>query len=205
MNLLKNIILIIISLLASQFLMYYIIDEIIVTFVNSPVPYLVGRILLAFIIFVSIKFLLKEFKVDSVYVDLAMILYFILLASITLFKGNETSRDFNFIPFNFISYAAEVNLSIFIPAILVNLLLLVPLAVYLRLKKIRFTFACKMILSASLLIEVLQFLTARGTFDVDDLLLNTIGACLGYFAANALHNQITKTNLTNSTRLPSEM
>ncbi|WP_322922437.1 VanZ family protein [Paenibacillus campi] len=31
-----------------------------------------------------------------------------------------------------------------------------------------------------LLLEILQFITRRGTFDVDDIMLNTIGACLGY-------------------------
>jgi glycopeptide antibiotics resistance protein len=198
-KLLKNIILVVLSLLTSQFLMYYFIDEIIVMFVNSSVPYIVGRILLGFVIFVIFKFLLKEFEIDSIYVDLAMILYSILLGSITLYKGNLTSRDYNFIPFNFLNYVSEVNLSIFIPAILINILLLVPLAAYLRIKYIQFSLAWKIIFSTSLLIEVLQFITARGTFDVDDLLLNTVGGCLGYFVVNLIRNQITKTKLSNST------
>lgn len=204
MKLLKNIILVVLSLLTSQFLMYYFIDEIIVMFVNSPVPYIIGRVLLGFVIFVSLKFLLKEFEIDPIYVDLAMILYSILLASITLYKGSLASRDYNFIPFNFLHYVSEVNLSIFIPAILINTLMLVPLAAYLRIKNIKFAFAWKIIFSTSLIIELLQFITARGTFDVDDLLLNTVGGCLGYFAVNLIHNQITKTKLSDSARLPSE-
>ena len=33
---------------------------------------------------------------------------------------------------------------------------------------------------ASVLIEVIQLFSKVGSFDVDDLLLNTIGGCLGY-------------------------
>jgi glycopeptide antibiotics resistance protein len=33
---------------------------------------------------------------------------------------------------------------------------------------------------ASLTIEIIQFITSRGIFDVDDLILNTIGGLLGY-------------------------
>ncbi|WP_411349919.1 VanZ family protein [Paenibacillus sp. WLX2291] len=31
-----------------------------------------------------------------------------------------------------------------------------------------------------LVLEILQLITRRGTFDVDDIVLNTLGACLGY-------------------------
>ncbi|MGM0898092.1 MAG: VanZ family protein [Bacillota bacterium] len=195
---LKNFMLIVIALMVSQFFMYYFIDDVIVMFVNSPVPYIIGRFLLGFTIFVSLKFLLKEFEIDSIFVDLAMILYFILVGSITLYKGNIRSSDYNFIPFNFLNYVSEVNLSISIPAISINLLLLVPLAVYLRIKNIKFALTWKIILSTSLMIELLQFFTMRGTFDVDDLLLNTIGGCLGYFSANLVHNQIAKAKPSNS-------
>lgn len=200
MNIVKNFILVVLSLLISQVLMYYIIDEIIVMFVNSSVPYIIGRFLLGFVIFVSMKFLLKEFEIDSVYVNLAMVLYLILVGSITLYKGNLRSSDYNFIPFNFLNDVSEVNLSISIATISINVLLLVPLAVYLRMKNIKFALAWKIILLTSLTIELLQFFTMRGKLDVDDLLLNTIGGCLGYCSADLVHNQITKAKPSNSSR-----
>ncbi len=41
------------------------------------------------------------------------------------------------------------------------------------------TFACGFLLSLG--VEIFQLVTKIGSFDVDDLLLNTIGACIGYF------------------------
>ena len=40
--------------------------------------------------------------------------------------------------------------------------------------------------SFSLLVECTQLVTRVGTFDVDDLMLNTLGGCLGY----ALHRLV---------------
>ena len=37
----------------------------------------------------------------------------------------------------------------------------------------------------SLIIESVQLLTKRGTFDVDDLIMNTLGALVGYFLSAA--------------------
>ncbi|MFD1888095.1 VanZ family protein [Paenibacillus wenxiniae] len=37
-----------------------------------------------------------------------------------------------------------------------------------------------------LLLELLQLVTRRGTFDVDDIILNTLGACLGYVGLHSV-------------------
>lgn len=200
MHLLKNFVLIVLSLLTSQFVMYYFIDELIVVFAASPVPYIIGRFFLAFVIFGCFKFLMKEFEIESIYINLAMILYLIFLFSITLFRGNSKSTDSNFMPFNFLTYASEANLSTFTAAVLINMLILAPLGVYLRIKNIKFTFSWQVILYGSLLIEGLQFFTRRGSFDVEDLMLNTIGGGLAYLVVSLIHNQFPKAKLSNSFR-----
>lgn len=200
MHLLKNFILIVLSLLTSQFVMYYFIDELIVVFAASPIPYILGRFLLAFVIFGCFKFLMKEFEIESIYINLAMILYLIFLFSITLFRGNSKSTDSNFMPFNFLTYASEANLSTFTTAVLINMLMLAPLGAYLRIKNIKFTFSWQVILYGSLIIEGLQFFTKRGSFDVDDLMLNTIGGALAYLVVGLIHTQIPKAKLSNSFR-----
>jgi glycopeptide antibiotics resistance protein len=41
-------------------------------------------------------------------------------------------------------------------------------------------------LSASLMIECIQLLTGLGSFDVDDLILNTLGTLMGYFISKRI-------------------
>lgn len=200
MHLLKNFILIVLSLLTSQFVMYYLIDEIIVVFTASSAPYIIGRFLLGFVVFGCFKVVIKEFEIESVYINLAMILYLIFLFSITLFRGDSKSYDSNFMPFNFLSYASEANLSTFTAAVFINLLLLGPLGAYLRIKNRKFTFSWQVILYGSLIIEGLQFFTKRGSFDVDDLMLNTLGGVLAYVAVGLIHNQISKGKFFSSFR-----
>ena len=69
-----------------------------------------------------------------------------------------------------------------------NLLLFVPLGFYLpffmkKLKKLR----CYMLVVAVLIIavEVIQLLTYSGSLDIDDFILNFIGALIGFFVCNS--------------------
>ncbi len=67
--------------------------------------------------------------------------------------------------------------------VLLNVALLVPLGVLLPLlaKPFRKWYASLVAgLAASLCIETVQYLTARGLFDIDDLFNNTLGAVIGY-------------------------
>lgn len=201
MTFLKNALLIVLSLLLSQVLMYYLIDEVIVMFAVSPAPYILGRFLLAFFIYMSLKFLFKEFEVEPIYIDLAMVLYLIFLFSATLYRGDRKTSDYNLMPFDFLSYISEVNLSTFIAALLINMMLFLPGGVYLYIKKIKFAYSWQIVFCSSLLIEVLQFFTKRGSFDVDDLTLNTAGGCLGFLMASMLHNRIAKEKQTTASKL----
>jgi len=73
--------------------------------------------------------------------------------------------------------------SISVQNLLGNLLMFLPLGVYLPLiwKKCR-TFLHTLLLSLGVLIviELLQFITLLGTLDIDDLILNMCGIILGY-------------------------
>lgn len=201
MTFLKNALLIVLSLLLSQVLMYYLIDEVIVMFAVSPVPYILGRFLLAFFIFMSFKLLLKEYEVDPIYIDLAFVLYLIFLFSATLYRGDGKTSDYNLMPFDFLNYISEVNLSTFIAALLISVMLFVPKGAYLYIKKIKFAYSWQILLSSSLVIELLQFFTKRGSFDIDDLILNTAGGCLGFLLAKFVYIRITQEKQTTATKL----
>ena len=47
----------------------------------------------------------------------------------------------------------------------------------------------------SLIIEFLQLITHRGYFEIDDIILNTLGCAIGYFILRAAEKLFTKTDL----------
>lgn len=151
---------------------------------------------------ISEKYKEKPLKINII---VWFILYFILLSTLTLFDdyfyrgnfaifgwnkdmlNNYMQNSFNIIPFttiipyiiNFIK--GDVAPYIFVYNIIGNFIALMPFAFFLPLlfeKQKRFkTFLCTMI-GIVLGIEILQFITFSGSCDIDDVILNTLGACL---------------------------
>lgn len=77
-----------------------------------------------------------------------------------------------------------MNTNIVVVNLLGNLLWFAPLGLFIPIlfgKRIRSfrSFLITMIMIL-LLVEILQFLTMRGFFDIDDILLNLAGACIFY-------------------------
>lgn len=95
----------------------------------------------------------------------------------------------NFVPFKTIStyinaiFSGNMNLDIPLKNLFGNLLMFLPMGIYLpyfikRLKRIgSFSVTFMIIL---LVIEITQSLSRRGSFDIDDFILNTIGALIGF-------------------------
>jgi glycopeptide antibiotics resistance protein len=85
-----------------------------------------------------------------------------------------------------------------------SILLFIPLGFLLPVlnKKFnRFNKTIKISLALSLTIEILQYLFRVGQFDIDDIILNTIGSILGFYALKVtflLYNFILKTNVKKS-------
>lgn len=81
-----------------------------------------------------------------------------------------------------------------------NILLFLPLGYLLplvirKMRKLRFVFIISFF--SSFAIETAQFYFAERIFDVDDILLNTLGACVGYllFAVSHLIYKVIKGNI----------
>lgn len=99
----------------------------------------------------------------------------------------ETS---NIIPFSTIigyisgTISNDINTSIVIINLVTNLLLFAPMGFFIpilfqdKIKNIKQFIA--MIIILTLLVEILQFITYRGSTDIDDIILNTIGASIVY-------------------------
>lgn len=147
--------------------------------------------------------LVKFFKKLCLF--LVLVLYLLILTQQILFKYipfTEVINHFrladhkyhwrsnNFIPFktiNFYLYLANVNLIIRIKNLVGNIIGFMPFAFLcpLLFKKFRnFKVVILTTFSLSLSYEVLQLLFELGSFDVDDLILNTIGGFLGYLLFN---------------------
>lgn len=121
----------------------------------------------------------------SVYVIL--LIYFMFFAE-SLGRGIVSSAyHYNLEPFKeisrFITYRDRLGMEVVIANLLGNVLAFVPFGLFLPgLINNRFGFMGMTLLSfdLSLFIELLQLASKVGSFDVDDLILNTIGGLLGY-------------------------
>ena len=108
--------------------------------------------------------------------------YFILLIWLVLFKFATNlseiprMRSINLIPFY---YNQETNTHL--REILYNIIVFVPLGVYVQILKEDWEKAkkCMVVLLTSFLFEVVQFVFAIGASDVTDLIGNTIGGIVG--------------------------
>ena len=102
----------------------------------------------------------------------------------------------NFKPFEMIVFYAKgdrVNPDIALNNLLGNIILFLPLGVLLPF----LFYKCKSLLTViaiafctSLLVEMLQFCLQIGMADIDDVLLNTFGAILGYFVARGIFSML---------------
>lgn len=109
-------------------------------------------------------------------------------ASKQLFDFTMWESNVNFMPFKMIKFYAtnNVNLDIAINNLFGNIILLLPLGLLLPF----LFYKCKNLLSVitiafctSLAIECIQFSLQIGMADIDDILLNTFGAMIGYTIA----------------------
>ncbi len=100
----------------------------------------------------------------------------------------------------FIKYREYVGFDIFVINILGNVIAFMPFGFLLPLidrKYRRFFYVAFLSLLFSLAVEGIQMLTHVGIFDVDDILLNTIGGVLGYLlfsVANWIYRRLIKSN-----------
>lgn len=112
------------------------------------------------------------------------LIYLALLVWIVLFKQQfsihdlDTVRSINLIPFY---YDKDVGTAFHLKEVLENLLLFVPMGIYLQMLLSKWRFHGKLIIIAgtSLLLEMVQYVLAIGRSDITDLLTNTAGGFLG--------------------------
>lgn len=140
-------------------------------------------------------------KIKTIF-KVLFILYLVLLIKVILFKyplfmtvsmfKESFNTPFstklmysNFMPFKTISYylAGKPSLSVAKINLIGNIIAFIPFGaivpvLFKKFRSMKFTILFSFLLS--LLFEIIQLLTSIGAFDVDDIMLNVIGAILGY-------------------------
>jgi glycopeptide antibiotics resistance protein len=126
-------------------------------------------------------------------VAVVFILYFIVLFYFLFFSeefgrtDTERMYRYNLVPFKeigrFIRYRRVLGTQAVLLNILGNVVAFMPFGTFLPVfvkRCRRFWFTALYSFELSLVAEILQLLSKVGTFDVDDILLNTIGGMLGF-------------------------
>ena len=118
---------------------------------------------------------------------IAGLVYFLFFADMLDRVGIERSYHYNVIPFReirrFIVYADLLGPMAVISNLFGNIVIFMPfgfLVPILGRKKRNFWFTSLLSFALSLAVECIQLVTRTGCFDVDDLILNTLGAAIGY-------------------------
>lgn len=145
-------------------------------------------------------FSLIEFKGKKLVVAFSYFLFllYIGIASILLFFSsyrravrfgrNESFTEYNLIPFhtimNYVNATGYINTSIVITNLAGNILAFMPLGFFLPLlfkRYLKFRKAISIVIASTLTVECLQYIFRVGSFDVDDLILNSVGGILGFW------------------------
>lgn len=130
---------------------------------------------------------------------LLFLIYFVILFYFLFFAESmgrtysERTYHYNLVPFleirRFITYYQVLGMKTVLLNILGNILAFLPFGLFLpffsrRCRRLWYTMFYSFELS--LLVELIQLVSKVGTFDVDDLMLNTLGGVLGYFLYKAV-------------------
>ena len=104
-----------------------------------------------------------------------VLLFYIALIVELVFFARGTYRNVNFVPFEMIkAQGYSVN-------VWGNVLMFIPLGIYTAYyrRKVNVVKVLLFVMSASVFIEVVQFVFKRGATDIDDVILNTTGGAMG--------------------------
>ena len=126
-------------------------------------------------------------KIKKFSLSIIFIYYIILLFNMVIFARYNTINSFNLIPFkSIIDIFNNGNIYYIIINIFGNLLIFMPLEYFIielfKINKLLLNFSISFIII--LIIEIIQYIFKVGVFDIDDLILCTLGMMLFYIIYN---------------------
>ena len=133
------------------------------------------------LIFYGSSYLLSNpsHRIPAFILQLLWVIYFLVMILLLFFRVyHDNNINLNLLElFNF----ETINLS----QTILNLILFIPIGYWLKRLKINSALLMSFLLVTS--IELLQFVSHRGIFDVVDILINTIGIMIGYIIFKTVH------------------
>lgn len=158
-----------------------------------PIVVVVVWLCISFLVLFSVFWVKKEkIQLSKHLLHVFTFLYSIGLLILLFFRPNGQSYGtINLIPFDTINFYLSGNVDYLIALynLGANIGLFIPYGLYFKfIKQVPSFKQLLMITLCSIsAIEGLQFITKRGSLDVDDLLLNVLGVCFGYFIYPFFH------------------
>jgi glycopeptide antibiotics resistance protein len=146
-------------------------------------------VVVSFCIILLVLFFVLLFRKETLQLPYSLfknllVLYTIALLILLFFRPNDQNYDsMNLIPFSTISFylSGKVNWLISFYNLAANIGLFIPYGIFLMVKNdVSILKLILLPLTTIALIEILQFLTHRGSMDIDDLILNLLGIFVGY-------------------------
>ena len=137
-------------------------------------------------------------RMNKISYIMIFVIYLIMLFNMTIFSRAIYETRFNIIPFKTIlgywAFPTPYNIAVNVVG---NIVIMMPVQFLLikifNLKNFKKCFAIDVALV--ILIEILQFISNTGVFDIDDIILNLIGMSIMYALVNGKHKLISKHKL----------
>jgi glycopeptide antibiotics resistance protein len=176
------------SLLFSQMIFFILlpIGLELTNYVNPLVVVVVWVCLSAAVLFFVCFVKHEKIRISERILHLLMFLYLIGLLILLFFRPeNQTYGTVNLVPFDTIRMYLSGHFTYIIPVynLGANIALFIPFGLYYqyiaRKPQLKQLFAISTLIVS--IIEGLQFFTKRGSLDIDDVILNVLGVCIGYF------------------------
>lgn len=113
-------------------------------------------------------------------------LYFVVVIGLSFFKSIHYFTGMNFNPLNIINeFRSYFQHTLFL--LVSNLLIYLPLGIFVRFKmKVNNSKLIIGFLLYILLIEIMQYVSHTGIFDINDIILNTLGFLIGIYSCNLI-------------------
>ncbi|AQM59794.1 VanZ family protein [Clostridium baratii] len=143
--------------------------------------------LVAFTIYIVLNVLIDKEKISK-YIDGFIIVYILFLIAITFFKAKLHYHSYTINPIDSFMEIKRDRLGGIIN-IFGNLLMYVPIGIYIKEKlNQRNNIAILCFIIYITFVEVIQMLTKTGTFDTNDIIMNTLGFIIGFSIYNKYKN-----------------
>ena len=151
-------------------------------FYTGIIGFIASAVLYAFFAFITRKKLAAPLRTHLL--RFVFLVYVVCVFMLTLsFSKSGSAGSVNFVPFSSVFYALDSGFETARYLIALNIIMFIPMGVLLPcvFKKVDKLYKAALIsLAATIVIELIQILLPVRAFDIDDILMNTLGCAIGF-------------------------